>query len=104
MDRVGIVGLQEPFLLVLEAVAVGGELCQFVDFSGHELVELVVQHPGTCFVLGGGDLDALVVVLDQFLDIGDEDRTPVAAGALGVPARADEVAVNVAVSISLWTR
>ena len=97
-DRVGVVGLQEPFLLVLEAVAVGGELCQFVDLCGHEPVELVVQHPGECFVLSGGDLDALVEVLDQFLDIGDEDRAAVAVGPLGVPAGADEVAVDVAVS------
>ena len=98
-DRVGVVGLQPSFLFVLEAVAAGGEAGEFVGLGGHELVELVVQHPGEGFAVGGGDLDALVVVLDQLLHVGDQDRRAGAVGALGVPAGADEVTVDVAVPI-----
>lgn len=78
--------LHEPVLLVLQPVAVGGELGELVGLGGHEAVELVVQHPGQCFAAGRGDLHALVVVLDQVLDVLDEDRLPGAVGPLGVPA------------------
>ncbi|MEJ5946853.1 hypothetical protein WDZ17_16270 [Pseudokineococcus basanitobsidens] len=98
-DRVGVVGLQQSFLFVLEPVATGGEAGEFVGLGGHELVELVVQHPGEGIAVGGGDLDALVVVLDQLLHVGDQDRPAGAVGALGVPAGADEVAVDVAVPV-----
>ncbi|MGB3170668.1 MAG: hypothetical protein WBB62_14560 [Rhodococcus sp. (in: high G+C Gram-positive bacteria)] len=53
-DRVGVVGLQPSFLFVLETVAAGGEAGEFVGLGGHELVELVVQHPGEGFAVGGG--------------------------------------------------
>ncbi|MDQ4113909.1 MAG: hypothetical protein M3306_22850 [Actinomycetota bacterium] len=98
-DRVGVVGLQEPVLLVLQSVAVGGELGELVGFGGHESVELVVQHPGQRLASGRGELDALVVVLDQVLDVLDEDGLPRAVGPLGVPARAHEVGVDVAVPV-----
>lgn len=39
-DRVGVVGLQQSFLFVLEPVAAGGEAAEFVGLGGHELVEL----------------------------------------------------------------
>lgn len=84
---------------MLEPVPVGGELGQFVDFGGHELVELMVQHPCERFALGWGDLNALVVLLDQSFDVGDEDRNAVTGGAFGVSAGADEVAVDVAVPV-----
>ncbi|WP_066475016.1 hypothetical protein [Skermania piniformis] len=45
-DRVGVVGLHEPILLVLQPVPVGGELGELIHFGRHEPVELVVQHPG----------------------------------------------------------
>ncbi|WP_406917659.1 hypothetical protein [Microbacterium paludicola] len=84
-DRVGVVGLHEPVLLVLQAVAVRGELGEFVGFGGHQPVELMVQHPAQSFASGGGELYALVVVLDQVLDVLDEDGLPRAVGPLGVP-------------------
>ncbi|MGO3041234.1 hypothetical protein [Ancrocorticia populi] len=98
-DRVGVVSLEESFLLALEPVAVGGELAQFVGLLGHEPVELVVQHPAECFAVRGGDLHSLVVPLDHVLDVLDEDRAAGAVGALGVPAGADEVGVDVAVTV-----
>ncbi|WP_279071855.1 hypothetical protein [Microbacterium lacticum] len=45
-DRVGVVGLHEPVLLVLQPVTVGGELGELIRFGRHEPVELMVQHPG----------------------------------------------------------
>ncbi|MDK9295043.1 hypothetical protein FAM19031_001143 [Propionibacterium freudenreichii] len=51
-------------MFVFEAVAVGGEPVEFVGFGGHEPVEFVVGHPGEGFLLGWGDLDAVVVVLN----------------------------------------
>ncbi|NNG37741.1 hypothetical protein HJ588_00425 [Flexivirga sp. ID2601S] len=68
-DCVGVVGLEQSFLFVLEPVAAGGGADEFVGLGGHELVERVVQHPGEGFAVGGGDLDALVVVLDQLLHV-----------------------------------
>ena len=50
-------------------------------------------------MLGGRDLDAGVVVLDELLDVLDEHRLARAVGALGVPTGAHEVAVDIAVSI-----
>ncbi|MEZ3156770.1 hypothetical protein AB1K56_07530 [Microbacterium sp. BWR-S6Y] len=43
-DRVCVVRLHEPVLLAFEPVAVGGEAFQFLGFSGHEPIELVVEH------------------------------------------------------------
>lgn len=97
-------GLQQSFLFVLEPVAVGGEEGEFVGLGGHQLVELVVQHPGNDFAVGGADLDALVVVLDQLLHVGDQDRPAGAVGAFGVPAGADEVAVDVACRLDAINR
>nr|WP_228389095.1 hypothetical protein [Cumulibacter manganitolerans] len=98
-DRVGVVGVQETFLFVLEPVTVGGELVQLVGLVGHEPVELVVQHPAECFAVSGRDLHSLVVALDHVLDVFDEDRATGAVGAFGVPAGADEVGVDVAVAV-----
>jgi hypothetical protein len=85
-DRVGVVGLHESVLLVFQSVAVGGELVELGGFGGHEPVELVVQHPGQRLAPCGDDLHALVVVLDQVLDVFDEHGLPGAVGPLGVPA------------------
>lgn len=98
-DGVRVVGLHEPVLLVLQPVSVGRELGEFVGLGGHELVELVVQHPGQRLPPSGGDLHALVVVLDHALDVFDEDGLPCAVGALGVPAGAYEIGVDVAVAV-----
>ncbi|MGO2810740.1 MAG: hypothetical protein ACTIBG_04630 [Brevibacterium aurantiacum] len=98
-DRVGVVRLEESFLLALQPVAIRGELAQFVGLLGHEPVELVVQHPAERFAVRGRDLNALVVPLDHLLDVLDEDRAAGAVGALGVPAGADEVGVDVAVTV-----
>lgn len=59
----------------------------------------MVEHPGQGIALGGSDLHASVVVLDQLLDIFDQDGSAGAVGAFGVPAGAHEVAVDVAVAI-----
>ena len=59
-DRVGIVGLHESILLVLQPVAVGGELAELVGLSRHELVELVMQHPGQRLAAGGKNLHASI--------------------------------------------
>ncbi|WP_238422911.1 hypothetical protein [Gordonia sp. 'Campus'] len=48
---VGVVGLQQSFLFVFKPVAAGGEAGEFVGLGGHELVELVVQHPGEGFAV-----------------------------------------------------
>nr|WP_259462920.1 hypothetical protein [Kocuria indica] len=69
-DRVGVVRVHESVLLAFEPVAVGGEAFQFLGFSSHEPVELMVEH-----------------------------RLTRAVGALGVPTGAHEVAVDVAVPI-----
>ncbi|WP_229578301.1 hypothetical protein [Kocuria rhizophila] len=98
-DGVGVVGLHEPFLLVFEAVAVPGELVEFLGFGGEEPVELVADHSGEGVAACGGDLDALVVVLDEVFHVFDEDRLPGAVGAFGVAACADEVGVDVAVPV-----
>ncbi|GMA24925.1 hypothetical protein GCM10025864_26840 [Luteimicrobium album] len=98
-DRVGVVGLHESVLLVLQPVAVGGELAELVGFGEHETVELVVQHPGQRLPAARCDLHALVVVLDQVLDVLDEDGLPGAVGSLGVPAGAHEVGVDVALVV-----
>ncbi|WP_165968382.1 hypothetical protein [Saccharopolyspora elongata] len=45
-DRVGVVGLHEPVLLVFQPVTIGGELRELVCLGRHEPVGLVVQHPG----------------------------------------------------------
>ncbi|ARO11539.1 hypothetical protein BMR99_02420 [Propionibacterium freudenreichii] len=91
--------LHETVLLAFEPVAVGGESFQCFGFGGHESVELVVEHPCEGVLLGGRDLDAGVVVLDELLDVFDEHRLARAVGALGVPTRAHEVAVDVAVPV-----
>ena len=70
-DGVGVVGLHESVLFLFEAVAVGGGSVEFVGFGGHEPVELVVEHPGEGFLLGWGDLDVRVVVLDEVFDVFD---------------------------------
>ncbi|WP_460770459.1 hypothetical protein [Mariniluteicoccus flavus] len=97
--RVGVVRLHEAVLLAFEPVAVGGEAFHFLGFGGHEPVELVVEHPGEGVLLSRRDLDARVVVLDEFLDVLDEHRLARAVGALGVPPGAHEVAVDVAVAV-----
>ncbi|MCT3003168.1 hypothetical protein [Propionibacterium freudenreichii] len=66
-DRVGVVRLHEAVLLAFEPVAVGDEAFQFLGFRGHEPVKLVVEHPRECVLLSRRDLDARVVVLDEFL-------------------------------------
>ncbi|WP_169514183.1 hypothetical protein [Agrococcus lahaulensis] len=78
-------------MLAFEPVAVGGEAFQFLDIGGHEPVELVVEHARERVLLGGRDLDAAVVVLDELLDILDEHRLARAVGAFGVPPGAHEV-------------
>ncbi|QRO88621.1 hypothetical protein [Kytococcus sedentarius] len=96
---VGPVRLQEAVLLAFEPVAVGGEAFQFLGLVGHEPVELVVEHPREGVLLGGRDLDAGVVVLDEFLDVFDEHRLARAVGALGVLAGA---VPTLSRSVSLW--
>ncbi|MCB9411226.1 MAG: hypothetical protein H6525_00005, partial [Actinobacteria bacterium] len=51
-DRVGVVRLHEPVLLAFEPVAVGSEAREFLGFSGHEPVELMVEHPREGVLLG----------------------------------------------------
>ncbi|MCI1749246.1 MAG: hypothetical protein LKI24_15015 [Acidipropionibacterium sp.] len=67
-DRVGVVGLQQLGLLVLQPVAVRGQLGQLVGLGGHEPVEFGVDHAAQGLALGVGDLHALVVLLDEALD------------------------------------
>ncbi|WP_234417804.1 hypothetical protein [Miniimonas sp. S16] len=98
-DRIGVVGLHEPVLFVFEPVTVLGEAVEFIGLGGHEPVELVVEHPRQGIALGGADLHAGVVVLDQLLHVFDEHRLSGAVGALGVPARAHEVAVDLPVAV-----
>lgn len=98
-DLVGVVRLHKAVLLAFEPVAVGGEAFQFLGFGGHQPVELVVEHPRECVLLGWRDLDAGVVVLDELLDVLDEHRLARAVGPLGVPTGAHEVAVDVAVAV-----
>src|SRR5699024_10127838 len=86
-------------LFVFEPVATLGDAVEFVSSGGHGPVELVVEHPGEGVALGEADLYAGVVVLDQLLDVFDQDRSAGAVGAVGVPAGADEVAVDVAVAV-----
>ena len=93
--------LHEPVLLAFEPVAVGGEAFQLLGLGSHEPIELVVEHARERILLGGRDLDTRVVVLDELLDIFDEHRLARAVGALGMPTRAHEVAVDIAVSILL---
>ncbi|WGP06171.1 hypothetical protein QFE97_00055 [Bacillus subtilis] len=98
-DGVGVVGLHEPVLFVFEPVTVLGEAFEFVCLGGHEPVELVVKHPGQGLALGGADLHAGVVVLDQLLHVFDQHRLASTVGAFGVPARAYEVAVDLPVPV-----
>jgi hypothetical protein len=49
--------LPQSFLFALAPLATDGEPGDFVGLGGHELVELVVQHPGEGFAMGGDDLD-----------------------------------------------
>ncbi|WP_245193282.1 hypothetical protein [Kocuria sp. JC486] len=91
--------LHEPVLLAFEPVAVGGEAFQLLGLGSHEPIELVVEHARERILLGGRDLDAGVVVLDELLDVFDEHRLACAVGALGVPTGAYEVAVDVAVAV-----
>jgi len=98
-DRVGVVGLHEPVLLAFEPVAVVGEARQLLGLGSHEPIEFVVEHARERILLGGRDLDAGVVVLDELLDVLDEHRLARAVGALGVPTGAHEVAVHVPVTV-----
>ncbi|UOV99783.1 hypothetical protein [Agrococcus sp. SCSIO52902] len=86
--------LHEPVLLAFEPIAVGAEAFQFLGFSGHEPVELMMEHPCEGILLGRRDLDAGIVLLDELLDVFDEHRLARAVGALGVPTGAHEVAVD----------
>lgn len=65
----------------------------------HGSVLFVVEHPGEGFLLGWGDLDAGVVVLDEVFDVFYEDGLAGAGGAFGVSFGADEVAVDLVVVV-----
>ncbi|MCY7401399.1 MAG: hypothetical protein LH477_10640 [Nocardioides sp.] len=56
-DRVGVVGLHELELLVLQLVALLGEHVQLVRLASQEPVELVAEHPGQRLALGWSDSD-----------------------------------------------
>ncbi len=66
---------------------------EFVVFVDVDLGEegLVAQASVGVVEVGGDDLDALVVVLNQLLGVDDQDRPACAFGAFGVSAGADEV-------------
>ncbi|MFT4228625.1 MAG: hypothetical protein QM624_19645 [Micropruina sp.] len=93
-DGSGVVGLQELGSFVAERVAFGGVGVAFLPGGGVEPVEL----GGDEFPQRGDDvlgyLHVAVVVLDGGFDVGDEHGLAFAGGALGVPARAQEVGVD----------
>ncbi|WP_236757575.1 hypothetical protein [Aeromicrobium sp. PE09-221] len=99
-DGSGVVRSHEGLLFVFQLVSSAGKFLEVCCLGRHEVVELVVEHSGQCFAPGGGDLHAVVVGLDQVLDVADEDGLAGAVGALGVTARADEVGVDVAGLVS----
>nr|WP_262509091.1 hypothetical protein [Schaalia sp. JY-X159] len=58
-----------------------------------------MQHPGDVLAGLGGDLDGCVVLLDEAFDIFDQHGLAGAVGVPAVPAGADEVGVDLAVSV-----
>ncbi|WP_322613756.1 hypothetical protein [Dermacoccus abyssi] len=95
-DGSGVVRPHQGLLLVLQLVPTAGEVLEVRGLGRHEVIELVVEHSGQRLAPGRGDLHAVVVGLDQALDVADEDGLTGAVGALGVTARAHEVGVDVA--------
>ncbi|MCI1636797.1 MAG: hypothetical protein LKI30_01645 [Bifidobacterium crudilactis] len=92
--RVRIMSLQQLEALVLQLAALLGELLKLLGLRSHEPIELGMQHP--CHILAHlrGDLNRLVVVLDQMLHILDQHGLPGAVRAAGMPARAHEIRVD----------
>ncbi|WP_375489127.1 hypothetical protein [uncultured Mycobacterium sp.] len=91
----GVVGLEAGAALVLDAIALDGELVALGLAGGVQRGELLIEHPEHGVAHIRGYLDGLVVVGDQLLHLVHEDRGAGAVGALGVTAGADEVGVDV---------
>nr|WP_221584578.1 hypothetical protein [Microbacterium sp. G2-8] len=94
VDGVGEVRGQELVALVLESLAVLGQLGQFLGAGGEAFIERGLDLRGEGGVLGLGDRDVLVAIGDELL--GDADGYGAASTALafGGPAGADVVAVS----------
>ncbi|WIM72853.1 hypothetical protein QP028_03155 [Corynebacterium suedekumii] len=93
VDGVGEVRGQELVALVLESLAVFGQLGQFLGAGGEALIERGLDLCGEGRVLGIGDRDVLVAVGDELL--GDTDGYGAAGAVLAFrgPAGADVVPV-----------
>ena len=77
-----------------------GELFELLGLGGHEPVELRMQHPSHALAHLGGDLEGLVVVLDEAFHVLDEHRLPGAVGAAGMSSGAHEIRVDPALMVA----
>ena len=93
-DHAGVVGLEQLLTLVAERVAFGGVGVALVPGGGVESVELSGDQLAQRGDDVAGYLHTAVVVLDGGFDVGHEHGLAFAGGALGVPARAQEVGVD----------
>ncbi|MFN8183814.1 MAG: hypothetical protein U0R23_05265 [Candidatus Nanopelagicales bacterium] len=93
-DHAGVVGLEQLLALVAERVSFGGVGVALVSGGGVESVELSGDQLAERGDDVAGYLHAAVVVLDGGFDVGHEHGLAFAGGALGVPARAQEVGVD----------
>ncbi|WP_278827882.1 hypothetical protein [Corynebacterium xerosis] len=93
VDGVGEVRGQELVALVLESLAVLGQLGQFLGAGGEAFIERGLDLGGEDGVLGLGDRDVLVAVGDELLGDTDRDGSASTVLAFGCPPGADVVAV-----------
>lgn len=98
--RVGVANPQQLEALSLQIAAFPSQLLKHLGLRSHESVELSVQHPGHVLAHLHGDLDSLVVVLDQMFHVLDEHVLPGAVGTARMPARAHEVRVDPALMVA----
>ena len=93
VDGVGRVRGEEFVTLVLEPLAVLGQLCQFPGSGSEAFIERGLDLRGEGGVLGLGDRDVLVAIGNELLGDTDRDGAARAVLALGGSPGADVVAV-----------
>ncbi|MFT3859973.1 hypothetical protein [Micropruina sp.] len=93
VDRVGEVRGQQLVALGLEAFAVRGQFSQFLGAGREAFIERRINLGGEIGVLGLGDRDVAVAVLDQLFSDPDGDGATGAVLAFGGAAGADVVGV-----------